>query len=588
MSFTAQVKNWYLKKLPGMNNKVEDLDLKDKWVEKAQNCRFEEEPGALDKREPTALLNDSSMGANPVPGLYRYYTSGGVAVWVAICGTSAYAINDSGTTTAIRTGLTDGKRCTFETYRDLLMVSNGFDNIWVWDGDTSDNVTWELGGCKAVVEGGAGNLDQDTYQYAVTFDADAVVTGAVSNIVTCDATNQKVTLTNIPLGPTGTTDRKIYRTEGGGSAFKLLTTLGDNSTTTYADNIADGSLTTAYPAVTDDMPKGSILKMHRERLFISGDPSDPSKIYYANPYLPHYIQQTTNLDYMEISPDDGDEIMGIPIQLGDMICIKKNSIRRVHVTSAVSGADPETWYADDPMAWIGSPAQWSITQTPNGVVFLGWDHWYVFDGASAQPLFDEFDTREILEASYNDTVGFYHKENFFAAYTDKESGAQKHNRLMVYNLKRQALAYDTWTSSTITGPNCFGARTGDDEIGDLFFGDSSAGYVIKSKDTNSVYRLRTKTEANSGTKSTTFVGGTENAPYIEIGETTSASEIPDDIVIFWDGEVAEPGSGWTEITDNAGKLIKLSTTAGTTSAGTSHVHVLSGSIPIWYGSIRLP
>ncbi len=121
--------------------------------------------------------------------------------------------------------------------------------------------------------------------------------------------------------------------------------------------------------------------MHRERLFITGNLNEPNKIFYSFVYLPHYIQVFTNLDYLEVNPDDGDEIMGIPIQLERMICIKKNSIRKIHVTSAVSGSDPQTWYAEDPVAWIGSPAQWSITQSPKGVIFLGWDHWYLFDGA---------------------------------------------------------------------------------------------------------------------------------------------------------------------------------------------------------------
>jgi len=589
MGISAIVKEWYIKTIPGMNSKVEDFDLKDKWVELAQNCRFENEPGALDKREPSSYLNNIVLGGiigKPVVGAYRYYTSGGLATWVAISGTNAYSITDAGVATVIREDLTDSKRCSFVTYKDQLIVSNGFDNMWSWDG-SSDNVTWELGACKAVLGAAGGNLEASkTYYYAVTFDDDAMNTGAVSNSVTTDATNLRIELSEIPLGPIGTTNRKIYRTEGDGSALKLLTTLADNTTETYSDNIADGSLTTAYPAITDDMPKGSILKLHRERLFVTGDPNDPNKIYYGFPYLPHYIQINTNLDYMEISPDDGDEIMGIPIQLDRMVCIKKNSIRKIHVTSAVSGADPATWYADDPVAWIGSPAMWSITQSPNGVIFLGWDHWYIFDGASAQPIFDEFDTGDILPANYNDVVGYFHKENFLAAYTDKTSASENHNRMLVYNLKREALCIDSWTGTDITGPNCFAARVGDDEIGDLYFGDSGNGFLLKEKDTNSVYRLRTKTDCNNYSSETNiFIGGTENSPYMEIGSAVSSDPIPDDIVIFWDNESGDPGSGWTEITGNEGKLIKISTTAGTSNAGTSHVHLLTGSIEMWFGTI---
>ena len=61
-----------------------------------------------------------------------------------------------------------------------------------------------------------------------------------STVQNCTAGNGTVGLSAIPLGPTGTTARKIYRT----SAAKLvtdtpflLTTLGDNSTTIYSDII---------------------------------------------------------------------------------------------------------------------------------------------------------------------------------------------------------------------------------------------------------------------------------------------------------------------------------------------------------------
>lgn len=583
MPLSAELKKWYIKTIPGMNNKVEDLDLQNRWVEVAQNCRFEDEPGAVDKRDPVTYFNGTSLGSGPCTGLYRYYTSTGIAVWVVTHGTKAYVGTDSGGTfTEIRSGLTSGKRHQFEVYQDLLIGSNGYDNPWVYDGGS---VTWELGGCKAAVGAGAGSLSAGTYVYAVTIgSSDEYVCGAISNTVTATASGS-VELTHIPLGPLGTTARKVYRSEVNGTSLKLLATISNNTATTYTDTIADGSLGAAYPSVNDDMPKGKYLTIHRERLFISGDPSDPNKVYFSSTYLPHYIQQTTQLSFLQISAEDGDEISGIPIQLGVMVCIKKNSIRKLHITSPVSGADPATWYADDPIAWIGSPAPWSITQTPSGIVFLGWDHWYLFDGASAQPIIDEFDTGDIFDGNFNDVVGYHHNGVFLAAYTDKISGAQTHNRIMRYNFRRQALAYDAWTSTTLTGANCFGGRMGDGEPGDLYYGDSANGFVVKDKDSENNYRLRTKTEANAGTKTTVFVGGTENSPYIEIGEIITPYSIPTDICIFWDKELITPGSGWTEITATyEGKMIKISTTALTSDAGSPHTHLLTGSIPLWFGT----
>ena len=54
MALTDQIFPWYVKTTQGMNNKVEDLELGDKFVTKAQNCRFEEEPGAV---RPPAKVN---------------------------------------------------------------------------------------------------------------------------------------------------------------------------------------------------------------------------------------------------------------------------------------------------------------------------------------------------------------------------------------------------------------------------------------------------------------------------------------------------------------------------------------------------
>jgi hypothetical protein len=57
----------------------------------------------------------------------------------------------------------------------------------------------------------------------------------------------RVNVSSIATGPTGVTSRKLYRTVNGGSTFKLLATLSDNTTTTYADTTADASLGVQAP-----------------------------------------------------------------------------------------------------------------------------------------------------------------------------------------------------------------------------------------------------------------------------------------------------------------------------------------------------
>jgi len=56
------------------------------------------------------------------------------------------------------------------------------------------------------------------------------------------AIEQRVSLSAIALGPATTTQRRVYRTTVNGSQLKLLTTIGDNTTTVFADSTADASL----------------------------------------------------------------------------------------------------------------------------------------------------------------------------------------------------------------------------------------------------------------------------------------------------------------------------------------------------------
>lgn len=99
----------------------------------------------------------------------------------------------------------------------------------------------------------AGNIENGTHIYAVAFYNGAGITppGPVTAAVTVtDKTdNGKVVLSGIPIGPTGTTGRKLYRSSANATALKLLATIANNTDTTYTDNIADGSLGAAKETV---------------------------------------------------------------------------------------------------------------------------------------------------------------------------------------------------------------------------------------------------------------------------------------------------------------------------------------------------
>jgi hypothetical protein len=517
-SLTSSLMQWYIKSFQGMNNKIEENELNVQQGILAQNCRYDDEPGSAVKRKPLRYYNSSSLGSSAIKSSYRFYKSDGTMKLIVAYSTTLKVGNDTtGTYTNIATGLTDGKRWTFVTYKDLCIMSNGYDDMLVYDG-SSDNVTWQLGACK-IVQGTGTGITRTNISYQITIDNDAYVCGAISNII-ASVTNKSIDLSNIPLGPSGTTNRKIYRQSSETSGYRLITTLSDNTTTTYTDTTADASGGTVLPAVTDNMPKGQELRLYRERLFLTRDLNNPNRIYYSMAYLPGYIDA---LDYMDVFPNDNDEISGVPITRGIMYCIKKNTIRPIHITSPISGADDTTWYVGDPISFNGSPAPYSITQTPYGTLYLGWDHWYLFDGGVSNLIIDEFDTTDILNSAYGDVVGHWHNGVFLASYRDATIAPQYNNRIMRYDMKRKALSIDNIDA------DCFTSAVGDDEVGELYIGKSSAGIVYKAETETLIVNLSKKSTFDLGTKSGVRVDGEEDSPTIIIGRTAIINDLSGNI-----------------------------------------------------------
>ena len=112
------------------------------------------------------------------------------------------------------------------------------------------NVEAAPGALTAALAGTSGAVTVGTHRYKVTFvTADGETEGGTaSSVVTvASSADAQVSLSAIPLGGVTVTQRKVYRTTAGGTSYLLLTTIPNNTATTYTDNTADGSLRAAMP-----------------------------------------------------------------------------------------------------------------------------------------------------------------------------------------------------------------------------------------------------------------------------------------------------------------------------------------------------
>lgn len=111
-------------------------------------------------------------------------------------------------------------------------------------------------GAFSVANGAAGLLTLGTYKWVVTFVTAIGETLASAEFTFTMAELKKAVLSNVPIAPSGAasaaagvTGRKIYRTKVAGTTGteKLVGEIPDNTTTTFEDNIADGSLGAVLP-----------------------------------------------------------------------------------------------------------------------------------------------------------------------------------------------------------------------------------------------------------------------------------------------------------------------------------------------------
>lgn len=89
--------------------------------------------------------------------------------------------------------------------------------------------------------GVAGNVTGAAVRYRVTYlDDSGAETAPSPASIAVNATADKVELTDVPVGPTGTVKRRIYRAmtvaDHTTNNYRLVATINDNVTTTYQDN----------------------------------------------------------------------------------------------------------------------------------------------------------------------------------------------------------------------------------------------------------------------------------------------------------------------------------------------------------------
>lgn len=278
--------------------------------------------GALKVRPGFVRMTKETYGSGAIRGLEPYYKVGGNPEIIATQGTSIGKFNSATQLFEdIKTDLSgDDKKFNMHQFMNHFYMANEVDKVQVYDGVN----IWDAGytipaSAPSSAQGDTGVLKAGTYKHKVTYyykDGESNPCESEASIVIID--DKKINLTSVPTGNSRVTMRKLYRTIKDGEEFFLLTTINDNTTTTYEDNIPDSGLGATMDEDNFEPPVSECTINHKGRMWYLTS----STLWYSKALHPEAV---TEYAYWDIGRDDGDILIGVKVNLGALIIFKKYS-----------------------------------------------------------------------------------------------------------------------------------------------------------------------------------------------------------------------------------------------------------------------
>lgn len=327
----------------GLNTKFERSIIAENESPSCANVVFTN--GAVETRGGATRLNTTAIGSFVGDGLYTRRDNTGAETMVAFAGGTAWALIGASTFTAIASAtsvFTAGVRVGATQYENHLFVGNGGVTPYKYNGTawTRHGVPQaSISGCTGTVSATGGTFPSATYFYKVAFVNSQVVEGNVSTATTAFAVsaNGSVNLTGIPVAPQshGVNARRIYRASGAAGAFERITTLNDNTTTTFSDTYSPAS--TAAPTDNGEPPNYNVICYHQNRLFCN-DTANPNYVWYSEIFEPYTFGSA---NFIPIGDASRDLVKGLSVYNNGILVTCEDSVHLIYMPTT-NDADWQT------------------------------------------------------------------------------------------------------------------------------------------------------------------------------------------------------------------------------------------------------
>ncbi len=484
-------KKEYIYGFPKGLNKLQDESLiDDHELSTAENSMMAVD--SIIKRSGT--LNFGSSSGSRVFGGYGYYTSAASNNrWMIRAGGTALQYYDATNTPVNISGatLTASLRTEFATARDTLYVENGTDNlikVTVVGGVPTASVFTALTtpvGLTVTPTGAAGAAHYSYRVAAVNANGEtlACVSVAITNgNATLSASNYNALAWTAVVGATS---YNIYGRKASSDNGIGETRLANVITNSYNDTGVDTPSTILTPPEGNSTggQKGTMIIYAMSRLFVAGDSTNPSRLYYSG--VGTQIEDFSTAfagGWVDVAKNDGDSITAIFFYQNAIIIWKHKSIWKFTFTS--TGLPQLELITNE----IGCESYRTVRMVNNDIWFVAKKDGraVVMSLGNVQNYFNALRTTEqslkissgsLLDsanlAQLGNSCAFYFRNQYIICLSHGSSTTN--NRCYVYDTRFGAWA-GLWTG---INANAFFSYTDANGNEELYYCSETTGYVIK-------------------------------------------------------------------------------------------------------------
>lgn len=387
----------------GLNSKYEPQLISDIESPDCLNVVFKT-LGSVQTRDGNKLVNTAAVTAYACDGLFTTRFNNGTQTMVGWWAGTAYTLNGTSfiTIPSAQSVFTAGTRVDAKMYQNIMFFGNG-SSTYKYNGTEFTQHGIMVPSAPSVGTG-AGGVLSGAYQYRCSYMNSYVVEGDVG--IACAtlsvAGGVQINVTGIPVGAQsfGVAQRKLYRTVTSGTTFQLVTTINDNTTTTYTDNTADGGLGAIAPTDQGKPVAYKYLASHQERLWMVIPNS--SFLYYTEVGNP-FVRKVSN--FILISDGDNEVINAVNVHENNVVCYKDASVWVMFLPDATPG----NWIRIKAAAKYGAVSHYSIADYQSMQMYLGkrYDQitgFYALTGINVKPDKNMLQISGVLSDSQADRI----------------------------------------------------------------------------------------------------------------------------------------------------------------------------------------